>query len=137
LEFKRRWKRLHGYHNFSDAKRDYKDLVFWLGQINHEALTSLEEAEMDTLTVIKLEVPKVLKTTLSSTNPIESVFSIAKPKMIRVKNWKSGSNQLVRWSASALLEAEKKFRTVKGYLHLPKLSEQLNKLFLDKQEEVA
>ena len=46
----------------------------------HAALTSLKEAEKETLTVIKLKVSPLLRRTLSSTNPIESAFSIVRDK---------------------------------------------------------
>src|SRR5690606_40637914 len=112
-------------------------LVEWLGHINHAALNSLEEAEMETLTVIKLQVPKALRTTLLSTNPIESMFSIAKPKMSRVRNWKSGPDQISRWAAATLLAAEKKFRLIKGHREIPVLVNELKKLRLENQVEVA
>ena len=54
LEFRRRWKLIHSMNEYAPAKREYDDLVHWLGSINHAALTSLEEAQMETLTVIKI-----------------------------------------------------------------------------------
>ena len=35
-------------------------------------------------------------------------------KARKVKNWKSSSDQVMRWAAISLTEAEKKFRAVKG-----------------------
>lgn len=52
LEFKRRWKKLHGHKDFQESKKDYKTLVRWLGELNFEAQKSLEEANMESLTVI-------------------------------------------------------------------------------------
>lgn len=137
VEFRRRWKKLHGMSDYSSAKREYDELVTWLGHINHAALQSLEEAGMDTLTVIKLNVPPMLRVSLLSTNPIESMFSIQKPKVSRVKNWRSGPNQVLRWAATTLLNAEKRFRKVKGYMHMPKLIESLKTFSVDLQQEVA
>jgi len=137
MEFRRRWKRLHGSADYGIAKREYEQLVEWLGHINHSALTSLEEAEMETLTVIKLSVPRPLRQTLLSTNPIESAFSMAKPKMARVKNWKSGTDQISRWVAATLLNAEKKFRPLRGYKEIPILVNELKKLQLENNVEVA
>lgn len=137
LEFRRRWKKLHGCVDYVTAKREYFALVDWLGRINNSALNSLEEAEMETLTVIKLQVPRTLRTTLMSTNPIESAFSIAKPKMMRVKNWKTGSDQASRWTAATLLLAEKKFRIIRGHKSIPVLVNELKKLRLENQAEVA
>lgn len=137
VEFRRRWKKLHSMNDYATAKREYDDLVHWLGHINHAALTSLEEAQMETLTVIRLSVPPMLRTTLSSTNPIESMFSIQKPKVSRVKNWRSGPNQVMRWAATALLDAEKRFNRVRGHLHISKLVESLKTFSIERREEVA
>lgn len=137
MEFRRRWKKLHGSRDYALAKAEYQTLVDWLEKINDAALTSLEEAEMETLTVIKLNVGALLKKTLLSTNPIESAFSVVEYKTRRVKNWKSGTDQASRWAASALLEAEKKFRKVKGYNQIAKLVEELEKINIENQKIAA
>lgn len=80
---------------------------------------------METLTVIRLGVPSLLRTTLVSTNPIESIFDKVRSKSSRVKNWSSGNDQVSRWSATMLLDAEKKFRTLKGYKDIDKLIKEL------------
>jgi transposase-like protein len=136
-EFRRRWKKLHGCADYSIAKREYDELVHWLGHINHAALESLEEAEMETLTVIKLKVPGLLKKTLLSTNPLESAFSNVSRIKQRVKNWKSGANQVSRWAAVSLLEAEKSFRTIRGYQQMPLLMAELEKLSIENKSAVA
>lgn len=137
IEFRRRWKKIHSMSEFASAKREYDDLVFWLGHINHAALQSLEEAQEETLTVLRLNVPPTLRATLLSTNPIESMFSVQKPKVARVKNWRSGPNQVLRWAATTLLEAEKRFRRVRGHVHIIKLVEQLKTFSIERQSEVA
>jgi len=136
-EFKRRWKKLHGHKDFEEAKKEYKTLVHWLGELNFEAQKSLEEANMETLTVIKLGVPALLRKTLMSTNPIESIFDKVRVKSSRVKNWSSGSDQVSRWSATILLDAEKRFRTLKGYKDIAKLIAELKTFNLQEQLEVA
>ena len=135
-EFGRRWKRLHGSVNYQMALREYEDLVHWLGHINHCALDSLEESEKETLTVIRFNVPPLLKKTLLSTNPIESAFSYTQYRVGRVKNWRTSSDQVGRWAATILLESETRFRTIKGFMHLPKLKEEL-KNNIEKQKKVA
>lgn len=137
MEFRRRWKRLHAYANYSDAKREYEKLVQWLSHINHAALSSLEEAEMETLTVVRLETPRLLRETLLSTNPLESVFAKVRDKSGRVKNWKSGPDQVSRWAAVTLLEAAKKFRTIRGFQQIPVLIENMKTFPVDLHAEVA
>lgn len=136
-EFRRRWKKLHGSANIQIALKEYAELVHWLGQINHAALESLQEANRETLTVIRFNVPPLLKTTLLSTNPIESAFSYTQYRVARIKNWRSSPDQIGRWAATVLFEAETRFRTIKGHMHLQKLKEELKNLTIEKQSEVA
>jgi len=136
-EFRKRWKRLHGYNHYDAALAEYKMLEHWLGQINHEALASLKEAELETLTVLRLKVPALLRKTLLSTNPIESAFSKAKGKTSRVKNWKSSSTQVSRWAASALTVVEEQFRLVRGCKEIPALIEELKKYSVEMKSKSA
>ena len=126
-EFRRRWKLLHGSVNYREAEREYEVLRSWLGRINLEARNSLDEAKKETLTMIKLKCPGLLRKTLMSTNPIESAFSFVREKSRRVKNWKRSSDQAVRWSAVTLLEAEKTFRTIKGFREISDFVEELER----------
>ena len=52
-----------------------------------------------------------------------------------VKRWRAGDHVL-RWTATGLLEAEKKFHKVKGYRELEILQRKLNPS-LTQQEQVA
>lgn len=135
-EFRRRWKKLHGSPDYGTALKEYEELVHWLGHVNHAALDSLEESDQETLTIIRFKVPPLLKKTLLSTNPIESAFSYTQYRVQRVKNWRRSPDQVGRWAATILLEAETRFRTIKGFMHLPKLKEELKKT-IEKQNEVA
>lgn len=137
MEFYRRWKRLHGCSNFYEAEIEYKKMAQWLGNINHEALHSLEEAAMETLTVIKLNCPSFLRKTLASTNPIESAFSKARDITRRIKNWKSDSTQISRWAATAMLETEKQFKAIKGFKQIPMLVMEMENLMVAIKNKVA
>ena len=136
-EFRRRWKLLHGMSRFDDAKLEYDRLAHWLGSKNQEALASLEEAEMETLTVIQLRAGALLRKTLASTNPIESAFNRVRSRSTRVRNWKSGKDQITRWTASTLLEAEKKFRIIKGHKEIQLFLIELKNFNLQNQLQVA
>lgn len=128
-----RWKRLHGHVDFAAAVNDYKQLQHWLSEKHHEAHNSLQEANMETLTVVKLGIPSLLRKSLHSTNTIEAAFSQVSEKSLRVKNWNTGKMQVSRWAAAALLHTEKHFMRVKGYSQLPILIGSLEKLFAKKQ----
>jgi transposase-like protein len=136
-EFRRRWKKLHGIVEYKAALKEHQDLHDWLSNINHAAVQSLEEAEFETLTVVKLKTPMLLRKTLLSTNPIESAFSQVQSQVRRVKNWKSGKDQVSRWAAATLLDAEKRFRTIKGFKETPILKEELQNLLLETQTKAA
>jgi transposase-like protein len=139
MEFCRLWKRLHGMADITEAKREYERLRQWLGQRNHAALTSLDEAEMETLTVIELKLPALLRKTLLSTNPLESMFSIVDTKKDRVKNWKRGekNNQVARWAAATLSEAEQRVNRIKGHRELILLESELRKSSVENEMRVA
>lgn len=135
IEFKSRWKKLHGMPDELSSKLEHESLLSWLKRVNHSAFTSLKEAEMETLTTIKLGVSLLLRRSLSSTNPIESVFSVVREKVRRVKNWGSSSDQVLRWSAVSLLEAEKHFKSIKGFKDLEQLEQNLKKVIIDKKKK--
>ncbi|MGH2770959.1 MAG: hypothetical protein ACRDJF_10635 [Actinomycetota bacterium] len=62
----------------------------WLETDHPGAAGSLREGMEETLTISRLGVPTSLLQTLSSTNPIESAFSVARTTMRNVKRWRSG-----------------------------------------------
>jgi hypothetical protein len=51
-----------------------------------------------------------------------------------VKRWQNGE-QVLRWAAAGFLKAEKKFRTVKGYRHIPMLMKALHKCLYPEQHQ--
>lgn len=81
------------------------------------AAGSLREGMEETITVSRLGVPPGLLRSLSSTNPIESAFSVARTTMRNVKRWRSGQ-MVMRWTAGMEVAAGK-FRRVKGYREMP------------------
>ena len=90
----------------------------WLRRISPAAAASLEEGLEETLTVVRLGVPELLRKTLATTNPIESAFSVAESVTRRVKRWRDG-NMRERWCVAGLVDAESRFNRVKGHKHLP------------------
>ncbi len=90
-------------------------------QADHpDAAASLLEGLEDMFTVRRLGVTGRLALTLTTTNPIESMISVARTAMGRVKRWKDGSMKK-RWVAAGMLEAERSFRRVKGCKEMPTL----------------
>jgi transposase-like protein len=85
-----------------------------------DAAASLREGLDDMFTVRRLGAGGTLAATLTTTNCIESMISIAKRTTGRVTKWKDGSMKK-RWVAAGMLEAERSFRRVRGYKGMPKL----------------
>jgi len=59
-----------------------------------------------------LSVPNA-DSSFKSTNPIESMISVARTVTGNVKRWRNGE-MILRWTANVVLEAEKQFRRVNG-----------------------
>lgn len=82
------------------------ELEKWLRDINESEADSLLEAIEDILTLHRLKIPALLRKTLHSTNPIESMFSTVRDVEGNIKRYR-GSTMKQRWLASVLLYAEK------------------------------
>jgi putative transposase len=121
----RRIRNAYAMAGYAEAKTELGKIFRQLERINPSAARSLEEGLEETLTVHRLGVGTLLRQTLASSNPIESCFSIVEKVARNVKRWRAGHHAL-RWTATGLLEAEKKFRKVKGYRELEILQRKLN-----------
>lgn len=105
-------------NSYEDARKMLLDMEKWLRGINESAADSLMEAVDEILTLHRLKVPKLLRKTLHSTNPIESMFSTVRDCEGNIKRYR-GSRMKQRWLASVLLHCEKGFKRVKGYASIP------------------
>jgi len=85
-----------------------------------DAAASLREGMDDMFTVRRLGVSGRLAKTLTNTNCIESMISVARTVMGNVKRWKDGSMKK-RWVAAGVVEAERSFRRIKGCKEMPVL----------------
>lgn len=102
---------------YGEAKSALKKLAADLDEINPSAAHSLAEGLEETVTINKLGVHDQLRKTLRSTNPIESCFAETRMRCRNVKSWKNGA-MAQRWAGTMLLEAERRFRRVKGHQHM-------------------
>ena len=82
-----------------------------------KAAASLREGLEETLTVHRLNVPGLLRETLSNTNPLESANSVCRGLIRRVCNFKDGGMAL-RHAAAGFMGAEQGFRRIRGYKHM-------------------
>ena len=100
--------------SYAEAKQMLLELEAWLRTKNESAADSLLEAFEELLTVHRLKVPTLLRKTLLSTNPIESMFSLVRHSERNIKRSR-GSAMLQRWLGTVLLYCEQQFKRVKGF----------------------
>jgi putative transposase len=99
-----------------------------LDELNPSAAASLMEELDEPLTLHDAQVHARLRRSLSSTNGIESSFSVVETICRRVKRWQ-GSDHRLRWVASALLYPETRRNRLHGYRHLPLLTHNLQRAY--------
>lgn len=118
--------------NVKRAKQQLENLARRLRDDHPGAAASLEEGLDETLTVMAFALPEWLERTLSTTNAIENLIGSARDLSRRVKRWRDG-RMIVRWIATACIEAEKRFHRVRDHKGLKLLVAALR----DDQDGVA
>lgn len=113
VEITQRLRAAYKMNDYAKALEALQAVLRYLERINESAAGSLNEGMEETLTVHRLQLPDVLRRSLLSTNIIESAFSRYRDVTRNVKRWRN-DNQKRRWAATALLEAERSFRRIKG-----------------------
>ena len=103
--------------SYAEARQMLLELEAWLRAKNESVADSLLEAFEELLTVHRLKVPALLRKTLLSTNPIESMFSLVRHSERNIKRSR-GSAMLQRWQGTVLLYCEQQFNRVKGYAEI-------------------
>lgn len=122
------------------AERRLKQVAQSLEREHPGAASSLAEGLSETLTLMRLGLRGALYRSLRSTNAIENLNGAAAQYTRNVRRWQGGS-MIVRWVTSAISEAEKKFRRLRGHKQLPQLLAALDAhtvpKVLDKQRKAA
>jgi putative transposase len=112
--------------NVTRARRLLGNLARRLRDDHPGAAGSLDEGLDETLTVMAFGLPDWLERTLSTTNAIENLVGAVRDLGARVKRWRNG-RMIVRWTATALIEAQGHFHRVRGHGGLKVLAATLNK----------
>jgi len=120
-EASRLWERLRLAQGEVAGREALAQLRAFLLPLNAAATTSLDEAGDALITLHKLNVPATLHVSLLSTNAIENVMRNYRSQTAKVSRWRLETNQISRWTATALLHVELGFHRLKGYADLPKL----------------
>src|SRR6476620_7745848 len=93
--------------------RNAKSLAAQLDKDYPSAAASLREGLEEMFTVARLGIDGRLAKTLTTSNPIESMISIARTTNRNVTRWRDGQ-MVLRWTAAGMLNAERSFRRIKG-----------------------
>jgi transposase-like protein len=104
--------------------RQAKDLARQLEARWPDAAASLREGLDDMFSVRRLGVSDRLARSLTNTNMIESMISVARDTTHHVKRWRNGT-MVKRWAAAGMLNAERSFRRLKGCKDMPTLVAEL------------
>lgn len=100
--------------------RDAKALATALERKHPGAAASLREGLPELFTVARLGIGGALAKTLTTSNPIESMISIARTTNRNVTRWRDGQ-MVLRWTAAGMLNAQRSFRRVRGFKQMPQL----------------
>jgi putative transposase len=94
---------------------------------NHPGATaSLREGLEEMFTVARLGIDGRLAKTLTTSNPVESMISIARTTNRNVTRWRDGQ-MVLRWTAAGMLNAERSFRRIKGHKQMPQFIDALRR----------
>jgi transposase-like protein len=102
-----------------------QELARQLDNRHPDAAASLREGLEEMFTIANLGVTDRLRRSLTNTNCIESMFSVARTTTSRVKHWRDGTMKK-RWIVAGMLEAERSFRRIKGCTEMPAFVAALN-----------
>ncbi len=102
------------------AKRRLDGLASSLEAEHPGAAGSIREGLEETLTLQRLGIEGPLYRTLRSTNTIENLNGGVASFTRNVKRWRSGS-MIIRWVSAAVLEAQQRFRRIRGYKDMDRL----------------
>ena len=118
---------------YKDAKQMLLEFERWLRGINESAADSLLEAIEEILTLHRLKVPALLRKTLHTTNPIESMFSTVRDCEGNIKRYRD-SRMSQRWLAAVCLHCEQNFRRIKGYTSISSVVKRIKAEQTEKKE---
>jgi transposase-like protein len=110
----------------AEAKTEISRLLEELDEINQSAAASLREGLDEILTLHRLGVFDKIGRSFKTTNCIENINGMIEERCAKVDHWKN-SSQRQRWMAAALIDIEPRLRRVRGFRHLPKLREAIQR----------
>ena len=124
---RRRLQAAYAKTTYAEAKTALTRLHHELEQLNVSAAHSLREGLEETLTVHRLGLATEVAQSLTTTNCIESLMAQLGSYTDKVDRWRN-SDQILRWTATGLLDCEPRLRRIKGYGYLKVLRYKLQEI---------
>ena len=124
---RRRMQEAYAKTTYKEAQAELLKIHQELMRINESAAASLVEGLEETLTLHRLGLAPELTKSLSTTNCIESVMSQLGQYTDKVDRWHNGS-QILRWSATGLLDIEPRLNRIQGAKYLSVLKYKLKEI---------
>ena len=115
-----------GHPDPEQGLRNDKQLAAQLDKSYPGAAASLREGLEEMFTVARLGIDGRLAKTLTTSNPVESMISIARTTNRNVTRWRDGQ-MVLRWTAAGMLNAERSFRRIKGFKQMSRLVDALRR----------
>jgi len=125
--FRRRLQDAYIKTTYKEAKAALTGLYRELETVNISAANSLLEGLEETLTIHELGLSPELAKSLSTTNCIESVMSQMGQYTDKVDRWHN-SNQILRWTATGLMDIEPRLNKIIGFRYLSVLRIKLREI---------
>lgn len=108
------------------GKRLLETLACRLDRDGHDVAGTIREGMADMLTCARLALPEQLRRSLASTNQIENLIGRVRQICKNVRRWRD-ARMVKRWTVSAMIEAKKGMRRLRGYRGLPILQAALHR----------
>lgn len=125
--FRRRLQEAYAKTTYKEAKAALMQLHQELEKFNASAANSLLEGLEETLTIHHLGLSPELSRSLSTTNCIEGVMSQLGSYTDKVDRWHN-SNQILRWTGTALMDIEPRLQRINGHGYLKVLRYKLQEI---------
>jgi transposase-like protein len=100
------------------GKKLLENLARRLDQQADGVAGAIREGMDDMLTCVRLGLPEDLRRSLVSTNQIENLIGRVRQLCKNVRRWRN-ARMVKRWTVSAMIEAKKGMRRLRGYKSLP------------------
>jgi len=108
------------------GKKLLDNLAHRLDQEADGVAGAIREGMDDMLTCVRLGLPDDLRRSLVSTNQIENLIGRVRQLCKNVRRWRD-ARMVKRWTVSAMIEAKKGMRRLRGYRSLPILQAALHR----------